>query len=195
VEPSSLRALELSGPHGPEPLADFGWVLVIHVEEVSHHRFDDRLTLIVRRHVHDPSKHFERTAIPVLDNIVMCGESGVYESPETLADFFSPLPHGDAKVSLSIFFEAVEALSEGLVIDLLPECQQPRRRRSLRKRDLIHIVLLLIANREVQQQCRARERNYETHLWATQDEIHLRVKDFGKGADPGRRTAFNPIAT
>ena len=39
------------------------------------------------------------------------------------------------------------------------------------------------------------ERNYETHLWATQDEIHLRVKDFGKGADPGRRTAFNPIAT
>ena len=27
------------------------------------------------------------------------------------------------------------------------------------------------------------ERNYETHLWATQDEIHLRVKDFGKGFD------------
>ena len=26
-------------------------------------------------------------------------------------------------------------------------------------------------------------RNYETHLWATQDEIHLTVKDFGKGFD------------
>ena len=23
--------------------------------------------------------------------------------------------------------------------------------------------------------------NYETHLWATEDEIHLTVKDFGKG--------------
>jgi PAS domain S-box-containing protein len=26
-------------------------------------------------------------------------------------------------------------------------------------------------------------RSYETHLWATQDEIHLTVKDFGKGFD------------
>src|SRR5215469_962941 len=147
VELSSLRALELSGPHGPEPLADFGSVLAIHVEEVSHHWSNDRLTVVVRRHGHGPSKHFERTAIPVLDDIMMCGESGVYESPETLADFLSPLPHGNAKVSLSVFLEAVEALSEGLVSDFLPKCQQPRRRRSLR--NLIHIVLFSIANCEV----------------------------------------------
>jgi len=36
-------------------------------------------------------------------------------------------------------------------------------------------------------------RNYETHLWATQHEIHLRVKDFGKGFDTETTAAVHGL--
>lgn len=84
--------LELDGPDGAEPLADLRRILSIHVEEVRHYRFDDWLALVVGCHRHNASKDFERTAIPVLHNVMVCGESSVNESPEALTDFFSAFP-------------------------------------------------------------------------------------------------------
>jgi len=36
-------------------------------------------------------------------------------------------------------------------------------------------------------------RHYEAHLWVTEDEIHLTVKDFGKGFDTDMAAAGNGL--
>ena len=94
---------------------------------MGHGRPHGGLALVVRRHRDDAAKDFERATIPVFDYIVMSGEAGIDERAQILADRLAPVPIGNAEVTDGILREAVEAFTEGLVVDLLPEGQQPVR--------------------------------------------------------------------
>ena len=114
-----------------DPAANLGVVGIVHVEEVRHHRLHRRLAAIIRRHRDDAAEHLERSAIQVLHNIVPRGEAGIDEGAQVLPDRLASVPVGDTEIADGVVGEAVETLAEGLVVDLLPEIEQPARRRGL----------------------------------------------------------------
>jgi hypothetical protein len=98
---------------------------------VGHDRPDGLFALVVRRHCHDPAKNLELSTTPVFDHIVQCGESGIDERAQVVADGLPTAPIGDAEIAGGVFREAVKTFAEGLVVDLLAECQEPIWRRFL----------------------------------------------------------------
>ena len=84
-------------------MTDFGRILVIHVEEMDHHRLDGGLAGIIRLHGHDAAENLERSAIPIFENIVMRGDPCVDQSAEVFADRLASMPICDAKVSNGVF--------------------------------------------------------------------------------------------
>jgi hypothetical protein len=121
--PASLfvRALKRDRSYRSDPAANFGWVILVHVEEVSHRRFHSGLAGVVWSHGDDSPKDLEQPAIPILHHVMVRGKARVDECFQVLPDRFASMPFGNAKIANCIFHKAVEAFAEGLVIDFFPE--------------------------------------------------------------------------
>ena len=57
----------------------------------------------------------------------MGGEALIHERTQVRANGFSSVPVADTQVRYGILLEAVKTLALGLIIDLLPKRQEPRR--------------------------------------------------------------------
>src|SRR5260221_2040460 len=101
-----IRVLELDGADRAEPPTDLAWVLVIHVEEVRHHRLYDRFVFVIRRHLNRTAKDLQRATVPVLDDIVQGGKARIDEGPEILANLLAPVPIRNAKIASRVFGKA-----------------------------------------------------------------------------------------
>ena len=119
---SRCGRLKRNRSYRSDPAANFGWVILVHVEEVSHGRFHNALAGVVWSHGHDSPKDLERPAIPILHHVMMRGKARVDEYFQVLPDRFASMPIGNAEIANCIFRKAVEAFAEGLVIDFFPEC-------------------------------------------------------------------------
>src|SRR5271155_4241591 len=58
---------------------------------------------------------------------MMRRETGIDKRAQVFSDGLASMPISNTEVTDRIFGEAIKALTEGLVVDLLPECQQPFR--------------------------------------------------------------------
>jgi integrase len=120
-----LGILELNRSNRTDPDSNLRRILLIHVEEVRHHRFDDGLALVIRRHSNRPPEYLEQSTVPVLDNVVQGGKSRINECAQVLANWFAALPFRDAELARCVFGQAVKAFPKSLVIDFFPESKQP----------------------------------------------------------------------
>ena len=117
----TLPPLERGRPHGSVPLAHFGRIAVVHVEEVDHGGRHRPFAGIVEAHRDHSAEHLDRSAIPVFDDIVLRGEPCIDELTEVLANHFPSIPFRNSKAALGILCEAVESLAKCFVINLLPK--------------------------------------------------------------------------
>ena len=74
-----MIASELDGTDRTKPPTDLAWVFLIHVEKVRHHRFHYWFAFVIRRHRNRTAKYFQRATVPVFDNIVQGGKTGINE--------------------------------------------------------------------------------------------------------------------
>jgi hypothetical protein len=72
---------------------------------------------------------------------MMRGETRIDELSEIFPDLFSSIPFSNTEAALSILGKTLEAFAESLIVDFLPKCQQPIRRRSLPEFHAIHLAL------------------------------------------------------
>src|SRR5215467_9568919 len=135
------RLTERNRSHCANPATHLGVVLLSHVKKMGHRGMQRWTRPVVWRHIHDAAEHFQETAIPVFGNVMQRGEAGVDEGLQIGADRFATLPIRNAEIADSILREAVEAVPEGLVVNLLPHVEEPPGRFFLCKHDL-HISLL-----------------------------------------------------
>lgn len=72
----------------------------------------------------------------------MRGKTLVDKLPQVISDRIASVPVGDTEVANCILYEAIEALTKGLVVDFFLHRQQPRWRGGFREGDFVHSVLL-----------------------------------------------------
>jgi hypothetical protein len=118
---TNLHASELNRSHRSDPVTNFGGILLVHVEEVRHHRFHDRLTAVIRLHGDDAAEDLEPAAVPVFEDVVMGCETRIDEGAQVLADGLASMPIGNTEVTDGIFGKSIEPFTKGLVVNLLPE--------------------------------------------------------------------------
>ena len=102
-----------------------GWLVRIHVEEVCHGRLHNALGLIIWCHPHRAPEDLQKATVPIFLDVMQGGEAGINEGFQVVADGIAPMPVSNPEVAGRILSEALEALAVGLVIDLLPEGEQP----------------------------------------------------------------------
>src|ERR1700722_16608187 len=120
-----LEASELNRPHGSNPVTNLGGILLVHVEEVRHHRFHDRLATVIRFHGNDAAEDLKRPTVPIFKDVMMRRETGIDEGAQILSDGLASMPVSNTEVTDSVLGKAIEPFTKGLVVDLLPERQEP----------------------------------------------------------------------
>jgi hypothetical protein len=70
---------ELYGTDGAKPVSDLGRVVLIHGEEVRHHRLHYRFAFVIWRHRNRTAEDLQRATVPVFDHIVPGGKAGIDE--------------------------------------------------------------------------------------------------------------------
>src|ERR1700733_3128435 len=109
----------------PVPVGHLRWILLIHVEEVSHGRPDGPLSRITGFHSHKTPKHLERSTVPVFHDLVVRCKSLVDESAKVLADSLAAMPVADTEIGNGVLLEAIKAFAPRFVVDFSPEREQP----------------------------------------------------------------------
>jgi hypothetical protein len=84
--------LELNRSDRAKPVSNLRRISLIHVEEVRHHRLHDRFAFVVGRHGNGTAEHFEQSAIPILNDIVLGSEAGIDEGAKFLANLLTSVP-------------------------------------------------------------------------------------------------------
>jgi hypothetical protein len=92
---------------------------------MSHGGPDRLLGRIIGFHGHKAPKHFERSTVPVFNDLVVRCKVRVNKGTKILADRLAPVPIADTEIGNGVLFEAVKAFAPGLVVDLAPEREQP----------------------------------------------------------------------
>ena len=70
---------ELDGADRSKPSEDLAGVFLIHVEKVRHHGLYYWFVFVMRRHRNRTAKHLQRATVPVFDNVMQGGKSGINE--------------------------------------------------------------------------------------------------------------------
>src|SRR3974377_1711148 len=116
-----MIASELDGADRAEPPTHLAWVFLIHVEEMCHHRLHHWLGFVVRGHRNRTAEDLQRTPIPILDDIVQGGKSGIDEGTQIFANLFASVPSRNAQIASRVLGKTIETLAERFVINFLPE--------------------------------------------------------------------------
>jgi hypothetical protein len=90
---------------------------------MRHHWLHNGLAAVIGCHSHNAAKDLERSAIPVLSDIVKRGKPRVDKGSQILTYCLAAVPLSHAEAAGCILDEAVKSFAEGLVIDFLPEGQ------------------------------------------------------------------------
>src|SRR5271156_2954393 len=109
---------------------------------MGHHRFHNRLAVVIRLHGDDAAEDLERTAIPIFEDVVMRRETRIDEGAQILADGLASMPISNTEVTDGVLGKAIESFTESLVVNFLPESQQPFGRLFLYECHRGHSVLL-----------------------------------------------------
>src|ERR1700676_3460103 len=110
------HASELNRSHRSNPMTNLGGIFLVHVEEVRHHRFDDRLAAIIRLHGDDAAEDLKLPAVPVFEDVVMGCETRIDEGAQILADGLASVPISNAEVTDGILGKAIEPFTKSLVV-------------------------------------------------------------------------------
>jgi hypothetical protein len=77
------------------------------VKEMRHDRFHNRLAAVVRFHSHDAAKDLKRFSVPVFEDVVVCGKTGIDEGTQILADGLASMPVSNTEVTDSVLGKAI----------------------------------------------------------------------------------------
>ena len=106
------------------------------------HRWPHRLDVGgIKLHPNLAVENFESWAVPVLDDVMMCGKTFIYKGAQIFPDHLASMPISDAQVAHRILGKAVKALAESFVINFFPHGQKPIRSRGFREGYRVHIIL------------------------------------------------------
>src|SRR5215469_5853205 len=136
------RSTERCRSHCANPPTHLRLVLFIHVEEMGHRGMNRRPRPVIRCHIHDTAEHLQEACIPIFGDMMQRVEPGIDEGLEARANRFATLPIRNAKIADRILHEAVEALAEGFVVNLLPHLEKPLWWFLLRRATDLHVSLL-----------------------------------------------------
>ena len=108
---------------------------------MRHYRLHYRFACVIQRQPNRTAKYFQRTTVPVFDNLVQGRKAGIDEGPQILANLLATMPIRDTKVASRVLGKTVEAFAECLVVNFLSESEQPLGRRRFPHGSGCHFLL------------------------------------------------------
>src|SRR5262249_5491817 len=99
VSDRTLKVLKSRGSHCTNPTDDLGYILGVHVKEMTHRRSHRLDVGVIELHPDFAVKNLEQWAVPILDNLVTGGKSLVDEGAQVLTDCFASVPISHAQVA------------------------------------------------------------------------------------------------
>jgi len=92
---------------------------------MGHGGMNRRPRPIIGCHINHTAEHFQEACIPIFGDVMQRGEPGIDEGLEVGTDRFATLPIRNAEIADRILRETVEALPEGLVVNLAELSRYP----------------------------------------------------------------------